>query len=260
MAVCLQIVYLFLSIYFAAGHSTQMVVYGNTEPELSYVVPPTNHFKVRFNTYSKIELLSTIKRELSPGQWNCLSKGCLDSIVRMGTKLRLHHQVIHQILLREVKTEKKNEMWFKVEGRLMRFSLLEFCSASGLNCIEDDFDLGPPDKVSIYDFLKTRSCNIGDLLDFFVKKPEASPKKIILAQWLIIEGVILPQRSDKEVREEFLSLACDIERFEYYAWGRESYLHTIDSLIKVCRNVNNGSDPSRGYNLFGFPMAFQVLI
>ncbi|KAL2470687.1 DUF1985 domain-containing protein [Abeliophyllum distichum] len=45
----------------------------------------------------------------------------------------LNHQLIHQVLLREVKQPNVDEMWFNLSGTLVHFSLEEFCLITRLS-------------------------------------------------------------------------------------------------------------------------------
>ncbi|CAA2967199.1 Hypothetical predicted protein [Olea europaea subsp. europaea] len=53
-------------------------------------------------------------------------------------------QLILQLLFRTIRTEKVNELWFNVQGHLMRFDLQEYAVVTGLRCSifpeGDDFD------------------------------------------------------------------------------------------------------------------------
>ncbi|CAA2957079.1 Hypothetical predicted protein [Olea europaea subsp. europaea] len=53
-------------------------------------------------------------------------------------------QLILQLVFRSVYTEKVNELWFNVQGHLMRFGLHEYTLVTGLRCClfseDDDFD------------------------------------------------------------------------------------------------------------------------
>ncbi|CAA2980417.1 transcription factor bHLH128-like [Olea europaea subsp. europaea] len=44
------------------------------------------------------------------------------------------HQLQVQLLFRTIRTEKVNELWFNVQGHLMRFGLQEYAAVTGLRC------------------------------------------------------------------------------------------------------------------------------
>ena len=52
-------------------------------------------------------------------------------------KFEVQCQVIHSLLLRELKHSSLKEMWFNVCGVKLRFGLDEFAVITGLNCVPD---------------------------------------------------------------------------------------------------------------------------
>lgn len=227
--------------------------------EFKYILPPDQWFTGRFNNYSKRKVISVIKDHLTEAQWVTLTKGCLDSIVRNEAKLPLYSQICFYMLFHEVETKKEFEMWFKLKDKLLRFSMLEFACVSGLNCEAVSEDLGSPEQVTLEEFLGVSNvCSVSDLEYYFINEPNDTPEKMVLARWLLIEAVLLPIRS-KKVRFKYLSLACDIEKFEAYPWGRDVYIATIESLKSVSRvSTEQRNDFRPGFNIFGYPIAFQV--
>ncbi len=170
-------------------------------------------------------------------------------------------QFVWHMCLHEIQTEKTAEMWFKLDGRILRFSLLEFACVTGLNCEVNGVDLGPPETVSVKSFLGVSQCTVDQLEAIFLKEPKDSPKKLTMAKLLVLEMVLFPRWTNKYrlVREEFVSLACDLERFESHCWGRRVYEATIDSLRKVSRaNLKERTSNRPGFNIFGYPLGFQV--
>ena len=144
-------------------------------------------------------------------------------------------QLVWQMCLHEIQTEKTLEMLFKIDGRILRFSLLEFACVTGLNCEISGLDIGHPETVSVKSFLGVSPCSVDQLEAIFLKEPKESKKKIIMAKLLILEMVLFPRRTNqyRNVKEEYVSLACDLEKFEGHPWGRLVYEETIDSLMKV---------------------------
>ena len=51
----------------------------------------------------------------------------------------------------------------------------------------------------------------------------------------------------------------DLDYFNQYPWGLESYKLTISSLHKVFKLYNGRLNASNTYSLDGFPTAFQVI-
>ncbi|KAL2454055.1 DUF1985 domain-containing protein [Abeliophyllum distichum] len=49
-------------------------------------------------------------------------------------EIYLQHQLIHKMLLMEVRQPNKEQMWFSISGRILKFSIEEFCIVTGLKC------------------------------------------------------------------------------------------------------------------------------
>ncbi len=182
-------------------------------------------------------------------------------IIKQADYMPFYHQLAWQMCLHEIQTEKTLEMWFKVDGRILRFGLLEFACVTGLNCEDNGFDLSPPDKVSVKSFLGVSPCSVDQLEAIFLKEPKESKKKIIMAKLLNLEMVLFPRRTNRyrNVKEEHVSLACDLEKFEGHPWGRLVYEETIDSLMKVARaNRAVRTSDRPGFSLSGYTLGFQV--
>ena len=223
-----------------------------------FVVPKERRFRGHINVYSKPALIKVLKNGLSPDDWVSLIDGCLGPIVRAGDHLYFYHQLVHQMLLHEVETSQVNEMWFQVGQHLFRFSLAEFCCVTGLSWKEPGDDMSPSPHVDMEEFLGVRNCTFIGLLQIFLKEPTQSPKKLSMAYLLLIEGVLLPQRSKALVRQSFVDLVCDFDRLKLYPFGRVVFLETLGFLKKSMRSDQSKKGPRFGYNLLGYPVAFQV--
>ena len=166
----------------------------------------------------------------------------------------MNFQLMHQMVLRQVQTQKENELWFRVGGHLARFSIAEFHVITGLPC--EDRVCNIPKKVSIFEFFGQKKMTHDELLDRFISEKKMSKKKLIMAKLLLIERLIVYRRSEV-VSAQFLSLACNEKEFELYPWGRESYTRLLKSLKSSSVADRNGVRGS--YQMYGYCLAFQVL-
>lgn len=188
-------------------------------------------------------------------------------------------------MVHELKTTKTREMWFKLKSvHPARFSMSEFAAVTGLKC-SSDHPVDVP-SVDIKSVLGVDKIKYDDLVALFCKTPKNSPTKLLIAYVLIIDGVLLPHRGGC-VRNQIVSLASDMSKFNDYPWGRLVYVETITSLMKVNRvsesklskhskkskktsahklskktpqkgGNENAPKARSGFNLLGFPLAFQV--
>ena len=224
-----------------------------------FIVPEKKRFRAHLNVYSKPAVIDIIREGLSSSDWAALIDGCFGAIVRAGDRLYFYSQLVHQMLLHEVETKKKNEMWFKVGQHLLRFSLAEFCCVTGLVYEDNGSDKSTSPQVDMEEFLGVSECSLDGLIAIFKKEPKVSPKKLSLAYLLLIEGVLLPQRKNYYVRQQYVDLVSDLVRLSVYPFGRLVYLETLSFLKKGMRSEQANRGERFGYNVFGYPLAFQVV-
>lgn len=201
-----------------------------------------------------MDIVSTIKRHVSDQEWQSLCDGCFGSVFQIGEGLRFMGVLVNMVMMHEVKTCKELELWFKVCGNVVRFSIHEFAAVTGLNCSQEMPDVP---KVEMQKVLGVKKCTVSDLEVMFSKEKN-SRKRLMMAHLLVLEGILLPHRSEASIRTSSVSLASDMEKFSKYPWGRKVYLATVDGLSKVSQHKYSGQGRP-GFNLLGYPMAFQVL-
>ena len=83
-----------------------------------------------------------------------------------------------------------------------------------------------------------------------------------LALIYCLEGVLLSQERKNTIRMENLGLVEDLDVFNNYAWGLESYKKTIASLkkdmVERFTNLQKKGHTKDQYTVYGFPYALQV--
>ncbi|KAL2516999.1 DUF1985 domain-containing protein [Abeliophyllum distichum] len=83
------------------------------------------------------DVILNLNSKMNEAQKGLVGISCFGNFLDLN-ELHLQHQLIHKMLLMEVKQPKKDEMWFKISGKLIRFSMEEFCVITGLKCIGCD--------------------------------------------------------------------------------------------------------------------------
>lgn len=242
-----------------------------------YIRGDMDTFDGKYNRYYRSDIVSVIKRELSDADWSSLSSSFLRRIIWFADKLAFAPQLVNYFMVHELKTSKTMEMWFKLKSSCpVRFSMSEFAAVTGLKCASDHIGVVP--ATSTRSVLGVDNITYDDLIDMFCRTPKNSPKKLLIAYVLVIDGILLPHRTGF-VRNQIVALASDMTKFNDYHWGRLVYVETISSLMKVNRASRTKSSKPRkksvkksgdkgakkaakarsGFNLLGFPLAFQVL-
>ncbi|CAA2972931.1 Hypothetical predicted protein [Olea europaea subsp. europaea] len=102
-----------------------------------FYIPKENRFGESINMLFKKNVISKLNNKMNATQKELFKRTCFGQFFEM-REMRLRHQVIHKFLLMEVRQSTHVEMWFKVAGKHLMFSVEEFALASGLACQGDD--------------------------------------------------------------------------------------------------------------------------
>ena len=215
-----------------------------------------DRFCAKSNVYCAPGVCAVIENHLSKSDFELLRRSCFGWVFVQRDKMKLNFQLIHQMMLRLIKSDKLHELWFKVDGLVARFSLVEFHAITGLPVI--DTKVKPPAKFEWSYFLgeKQSKCTYDELLEAFKTCRKSSTKKLQMAKLLIIEKMLLFKRS-KSVKKDHATLVCNPAKCELYSWGRLSYSLVVKYLKKVLDC--DRSNPRPSYKLFGYIYAFQVI-
>ncbi|CAD5327142.1 unnamed protein product [Arabidopsis thaliana] len=147
------------------------------------------------------------------------------------------------MLCRGLYTRKKHEIWFVFAGQPFRFLLREFAILTGLNC-------GPyPSRRDIlksqqpinlrhpyWNVLIGKEHKVVLIKDIFkwLKTDKLKPKEERMEPWrrlclaviVIVEGILICSSQPVKVSKQVIEMVKDLEAFEAYPWGRESFLLT----------------------------------
>ncbi|KAL2533731.1 Uncharacterized protein Adt_07082 [Abeliophyllum distichum] len=176
-------------------------------------------------------------------------------------------QLIHKMLLMEVKQPKKDEMWFKISGKLLRFSVDEFCVITGLKCIGCD-DLskmksGRPVLQQRYSS-HLKCIYKQDVEDVFKSMPTNSTDGDVvkIGMFYLITSFLFTTPYKKQVTDATFSL-IESEDLETYAWGKELFKNTF-SYLKIAMTKRTYDETTKKdiftYTLYRYPLAFQIWI
>ena len=108
--------------------------------QATLALPPSKYFRGRSNQFSKMGVLTGMDDGLSAADWQMLKDSRLGGIVKIGANVPYCSALIHYFLERQLKTLKKCETWYEIQGRLLRFSIKEFCLVTDLKCVERNRD------------------------------------------------------------------------------------------------------------------------
>ncbi|KAF3438472.1 hypothetical protein FNV43_RR21234 [Rhamnella rubrinervis] len=158
----------------------------------------------------------------------------------------------------------QNVMEFNFNGKGAIFTEKEFGVITRLN-MDASFDALPPSTsnwIRNKYFGASNKVENADLLTVFnslrSKDLEEEDDMVKLYLLYFLKCGILGKESQSTIKLDYFSMVEDLEYFNQYPWGLDSYNAIMVSLHKVLSLRNGELNPSSTYSLCGFPLAFQV--
>ncbi|KAL2517660.1 Uncharacterized protein Adt_13907 [Abeliophyllum distichum] len=212
------------------------------------------------------DVILNLNSKMNEAQKGLFGISCFGNFLDLN-ELHLQHQLIHKMLLMEVKQPKKDEMWFKISGKLIRFSIEEFCVITGLKCIGcDDLSKMKSGRAFLRQkyFSHLKCIYRKDVEDVFMSMPvnSADEDVVKIGMLYLITSFLFTTPYKKLVTEATFSL-IESEDIETYAWGKELFKNTF-SYLKIAMTKRTYDETMKKeiftYRLYGFPLAFQTWI
>ncbi|CAL9248817.1 unnamed protein product [Arabidopsis halleri] len=239
--------------------------------------------KGRINSYSKPEYLLDLVEALEGTEDLAYIRGsCFGPLFDLPVrKASLSGKLVHQMLCRAVHTWKRYEIWFVFGGQPFRFSLREFGLLTGLPCgkspkakriIKAQTSADP--SKPYWKTLISETENVVSIKEIvgWLKRDKRLPEKERMPSWrrrrlalvVIVEGILLCNNNPVRASTEVVEMVRDLEQFEKYPWGRESFQLTlrmvkVSSKVKSLQKLRSKLDQSHTAT-HGFTLAFQLMI
>ncbi|KAL2460674.1 Ulp1 protease family protein [Abeliophyllum distichum] len=189
---------------------------------------------------------------------------CFGPLLKL-RKIKLASQLVHQLLMRSMKT-KKEEAWFKIGNKRARFGLQEFVLVTGLNATSsENVEMsGGADCRIVKDHFKKSGGKImkGDVYEAFKRCKRNQTDKYKLGLIIILAYVLLATEENTLIELWWYELVDDLDLFDKFPWGKMSYDYTIrivkrDMGDKLRNSLKEGESRCR-YSLHGFPLAIMI--
>ncbi|CAH9083373.1 unnamed protein product [Cuscuta epithymum] len=186
-------------------------------------------------------------------------------------------QLIHLLLLHQVRHQPADELWFAVDGKLLKFTYNDFKRVTGIKdqveCATYDFDksrLGVVDKyfggcVDVtYGKLKAK---VEEIRNTLMEPNEDVMDRVKLASLFFVHSCLLARDPPTRIRPAHLCLVDEFEVFKSCPWSLESYNVTVKSLKKTMKGQPEKFQAKKKkkpkyrnakFSLYGFPFALQV--
>lgn len=210
----------------------------------------------KINLYSKTRVVELLNEKLTAKQKDLFRKGCFGHLLDFKFK-KFPSQLIHHLILRQCPQAKPNELWFDIEGTILKFGMKDFALISGLNCNKYPFIFKknlPESTTKRKFFRKGKSVSRKSLNDVFRANKGGKDEEIVrLAKLYCLESLLIPKKVENNIDPYHLKMVDDPELFDNYPWGRLSYEMTIEY---IKRSIN--SQQAEAYGIGGFPYAVIV--
>ncbi|KAK3195473.1 hypothetical protein Dsin_026783 [Dipteronia sinensis] len=157
-------------------------------------------------------------------------------------ELQFSGQLVHHLLLRQIQSSNKSEMWFAVGGKAFRFSIQEFCLITSLACGPYPPVLEKRDGSGSF-----RSSMLNGEVRYNNKTLEAIFKAasldsdedmVKLALLYFLETVLFGKDQKVHINALHVELLKNLETFNKYPWGRKCYETTLNSLQRDLRKMS----------------------
>ncbi|KAJ4894693.1 ULP_PROTEASE domain-containing protein [Raphanus sativus] len=235
----------------------------------------------RLNIYSSLGYLLMVRDALkgTPDLARLLHS-CFGPLFNIPVRRCSYSSVmLHAMLVRQVVTKKRYELWPVVGGNPLKFSLVEFGRVTGLPCgeFEDGYsvDVVPKakeDDFAFWDYLfeGRRDITIAEVARM-IEEDLTIPRsrKFRLCMILIVDGVLLASTSPVCPTLKHVKRLENLSKFLEFPWGRESFYWTISTMIPPRRVLGVCDDPQgdlcaslrqQTKKMSGFPLALQLLV
>ncbi|KAL8101335.1 hypothetical protein AgCh_033279 [Apium graveolens] len=223
---------------------------------LKYTIELEYHRSSIVSTLNKYDPIIDIRALLSVEQLSEFSNSCFGKFLNI-PNFKLQNQLIHNILIRQLKQPNPNELWIGVGGVIMKFRLQEFATITGL------LSVGKSNKSR---FSKTDNSFVNNFFGgaasitkssikqaFFNRQRKSDVDAVKAAKLYLLHHFLLTINADTQIpKGDFDLLDCD--QFDDYPWGKEVFKFTLDCL----RNNADTTSKENYYRLNGFPYALQV--
>ncbi|KAF4360739.1 hypothetical protein G4B88_017363 [Cannabis sativa] len=193
-----------------------------------------------------------IKEFLSDLQLQKLRESCFGYLFDLDESLKPAQMIMHSLLLHQECNSNGNELQLSFNSNKVKFSIVEFGIITGLNCNEfppDSDIIEHPNRLLNKYFSGNESISRKELAECLMKTRIDDDDDVVK----LTKNILQSKRGQCHVDNFVMKLVDDEQMFEKYPWGRRSFNDTVNSLSTVLNRRKTG------YEICGFPLAFQVL-
>ncbi|KAL2541842.1 DUF1985 domain-containing protein [Abeliophyllum distichum] len=167
-------------------------------------------------------------------------------------RMQFSGQIIDNLLLRLLKSENTDELWFRLgDNKVARFSLMEFLIVTGLNDGNED-EVRPNiqrSKRLLKKYFNGKTTVTPVELKSTFDACTMMEDKYKLRLVYILETMLRCKHHKTSIDVFCLDVVDNIEVFNAYPWGRRCFIDTLQAFKRI--HTIKGSKTDRKYDVYG---------
>ncbi|XP_062112449.1 uncharacterized protein LOC133823602 [Humulus lupulus] len=193
---------------------------------MQYIVPPENHNRAKCHAIIKHNQITALHQLLSPKQISDFADSCFGHFLSLPSFV-MQYQLIHNLLLRELKQPNPHEIWIGVAGMKLRFGIEEFALVTGIRCVgsHDKQEYARPSNSFLNTYYKgmkkVTKENVREIL--FNKGWKNDADAVKLANIYLMHIFLLSSSSLDVVIPQADFDILDSGEFGQFPWGKEVF-------------------------------------
>ncbi|KAL2480434.1 protein of unknown function (DUF1985) [Abeliophyllum distichum] len=175
-------------------------------------------------------------------------------------RMQFSGQIIDNLLLRLLKSENTDELWFRLrDNKVARFNLMEFLIVTGLNAGNEDEvrqNIQRSKRLLNKYFNGKTTVTPVELESTFDACTVMMEDKYKLGLVYILETMLRCKHHKTSIDVFCLDVVDNIEVFNAYPWGRRCFMDTLHAFKRI--HMIKGSKTDQKYDVYEFPLAMQL--
>lgn len=219
---------------------------------------------VRVLTYQSSRAINFILKALDEDEVQKIRESAFGKLVEIAEKPAFSGRFIRYLLSRQLKVNKKHEVWFRFAGSPIRFSLREFAIVTGLPCGKYPKKSKLKMKSNLTErpywptlFGKLEVVTVKYAVKMLRKKTVKDTEiRIKIACLALLSSVLLSTNLKMKIKREHAEAIEDIDEFFRFLWGRMAF----DMLMSNIKEKDEISLSQKSIALKGFVLAIQLVL
>ncbi|CAH9076360.1 unnamed protein product, partial [Cuscuta epithymum] len=255
------------------------------ERALELQIPLSKHFPAQYSMCSDVKHVSKyVKDMLSKQQMAQFRKTPWGHFADI-PDIQFCAQIVHMLLLRMVKQQPKDELWFNIVGKIEEFTYNDFCRITGLPpaaprpAVAEDTEKDDEDAEDEEEPGEISKTYFGGSLDITFQmmkdkvdevrggKKRKGDLPVKLASLFVVENVLLGKDRTTRISRKSIQLVNDFEEFKKEPWSRDAYDLLVTHVKRlldghpmkfVDSKTNNPEYKNAKFSIYGFILVLQV--